>query len=123
MSHVKHHHTQIEIARAYDLPKSDDSYRVLVDRLWPRGVKKESLHMDEWAKELSPSDELRKWFDHDPDKWDEFQKRFVDELSDKSDQIEALLDAAGDKPILLIYAAKDEEHNNAVVLKKHLSKA
>lgn len=121
MSHVKHPSTPIEIARAYDLPSSDASYRVLVDRLWPRGVKKESLHIDQWAKELSPSTGLRKWFGHDPDKWDGFQKRFLDELSEKSEQIDSLLQAAGEKPILLIYAAKDEEHNNAVVLKKALT--
>ncbi|TWU40085.1 hypothetical protein Q31b_34290 [Novipirellula aureliae] len=112
----------IEIARAYDCPKSDNDYRALVDRLWPRGVKKQSLKLDQWAKELAPSNALREWFDHDPDKWAEFRKRFLRELSENKDEAYELLRTAGDQSILLIYAAKDEEHNNAVVLKEHLGR-
>ena len=112
----------IEIARAYDCPESDSHYRVLVDRLWPRGVKKESLQLDQWAKELAPSDELRRWFDHDPEKWSEFRKRFLSELSEKKDEAYELLKAADNKSILLVYAAKDEDHNNAVVLKEYLGR-
>ncbi|MDV6030062.1 MAG: DUF488 family protein [Phycisphaera sp. RhM] len=111
---------KIEIARAYDLSGSDHHYRVLVDRLWPRGVKKESLQLDQWAKELSPSDELRQWFDHDPEKWAEFRKRFLHELSENKNVAYDLLEAADNQSILLVYAAKDEQHNNAVVLKQYL---
>ncbi|TWU45852.1 hypothetical protein Q31b_10280 [Novipirellula aureliae] len=112
----------IEITRAYVCPESDNAYRVLVDRLWPRGVKKESLKLDQWAKRLAPSDKLRKWFAHDPEKWAEFRKLFLKELSGNKDEAYELLRAAGDKAILLIYAAKDEEHNNAVVLKEYLGR-
>ncbi|QDU82353.1 hypothetical protein Pla110_41080 [Polystyrenella longa] len=112
----------IKIIRAYDIDDDDDGYRVLVDRLWPRGVKKERLDLDEWAKELAPSTDLRKWFDHDADKWEEFQKRYKKELSEKKETREELLKAAGNKTILLIYAAKDEEHNHALVLRERLQK-
>ncbi|EMI54862.1 DUF488 domain-containing protein [Rhodopirellula sallentina] len=113
---------KIEIARVYDLPDSGIQYRVLVDRLWPRGVKKEPLQLDQWAKNLAPSDELRQWFGHDPDKWAEFRKRFLHELSGKKDDAYELLQVAGERSILLVYAAKDEQHNNAVVLKEYLGK-
>lgn len=112
----------IEVARVYDLPDSGKHYRVLVDRLWPRGVKKESLQIDQWAKTLAPSDELRQWFDHDGERWAEFRKRFLRELSENKDDAYELLQAAGDNSVLLVYAAKDEQHNNAVVLKEYLGK-
>lgn len=107
----------IRITRAYDVEESTEGYRVLVDRIWPRGVSKESLALDQWAKDLAPSTELRKWFDHDPDKWDLFQDRYRAELSKKKEERRSLLDDATDRPILLIYAAKDEEHNHAIVLR------
>lgn len=107
----------IRIIRAYDVEDSTEGYRVLVDRLWPRGVSKESLDLDQWAKELAPSTDLRKWFGHDPDKWIEFQDRYRDELSEKKGPRQALLDDANDRPILLVYAAKDEQHNHAIVLR------
>ncbi|MCA9027138.1 MAG: DUF488 domain-containing protein [Planctomycetaceae bacterium] len=110
----------IRTIRAYDVDDSNEGYRVLVDRLWPRGVKKESLNLDQWAKDLAPSTDLRKWFDHDPEKWDEFQGRYADELAEKKDARQALLDEAGQGPILLIYAAKDEQHNHAIVLQNIL---
>ncbi|PAY16140.1 hypothetical protein CKO51_28470 [Rhodopirellula sp. SM50] len=112
----------IAIARSYDLPDADGHYRVLVDRLWPRGVTKDSLQLDRWTKELAPSDKLRQWFDHDPNKWAEFRKRFLHELSQHKDSAYELLRAADGKSILLIYAAKDEQHNNAVVLKEYLER-
>ena len=107
----------IRIIRAYDVNDSTEGYRVLVDRLWPRGVTKEALDLGQWAKVLAPSTRLRKWFDHDPNKWDEFQVRYRDELAEKHEAIRELLDDSEDQPILLIYAAKDEQHNHAIVLR------
>tara|TARA_R110002073_G_scaffold29177_9_gene92126 strand:- start:882 stop:1250 length:369 start_codon:yes stop_codon:yes gene_type:complete len=110
----------IEIARVYESPKSAKGYRVLVDRLWPRGVKKEDLKLDDWLKEIAPSDKLRKWFDHDVDKWDEFRERYKKELKANRDLINSLLETAEKQSVVLLYAAKDEAHNNAVVLKEFL---
>lgn len=109
---------KIEIARAYDPPASNGSYRVLVDRLWPRGVKKEDLEIDTWVKEVAPSTELRRWFNHDPERWNEFRKRYFKELQDNQAAVSELLEAAGDAPVLLLYGAKDQEHNQAVALKE-----
>ncbi|TWU22038.1 hypothetical protein Pla52o_30860 [Novipirellula galeiformis] len=114
------HKPKIKIARAYDPPETEDGCRVLVDRLWPRGVKKEDLKLDDWLKELAPSDTLRKWFDHDVEKWDEFRERYRKELDSSSEAIASLLETAAQQPIVLLYAAKDEAHNNAVVLKEFL---
>ncbi|QDT33862.1 DUF488 domain-containing protein [Thalassoglobus polymorphus] len=110
----------IRTIRAYDIEDSDEGYRVLVDRLWPRGVKKETLQLDEWAKDLAPSSELRKWFGHDPEKWEVFQERYKDELKELKEARRELLDNAGDQTILMIYAAKDGEHNHTVVLEDFL---
>lgn len=110
---------KIELIRAYEtIPRDNGHYRVLVDRLWPRGVKKEELDIDVWLKELSPSSELRKWFDHDPERWEEFRKRYFKELGKVEDQVSKMLEDAGKRTILLIYGAKDEEHNQAVALKE-----
>lgn len=113
---------QIDIARAYDAPAPDGRFRVLVDRLWPRGVKKEELKLDAWMKELAPSAELRRWFNHDPQRWDEFRKRFFKELQAREDGIAQLRKAAGKQSVLLLYGARDEKHNNAVALKEFLEK-
>ena len=117
---------EIELARAYHAPATKGHYRVLIDRLWPRGVKKEDLKIDDWTKDLAPSTELRKWFNHDPERWDEFRKRYFKELDTNADQVSELLESAGGRTLLLLYGAKDEEHNQAVVLKewmeKHLGK-
>ncbi len=110
----------IEIKRIYNDAAEDDGYRVLVDRLWPRGVSKEAAQLDEWNKEVSPSPELRKWFDHDPDKFDEFKKRYKTELADRESVIDELLENADGKKLTLLYGAKDEEHNHAIVLKEFL---
>ncbi len=109
----------IRTRRAYDDMAENDGYRVLVDRIWPRGVAKEDLDLDDWCKDIAPSDELRKWFDHDPDKWDEFQKRYRKEL-DHNDAVKDLVDKARDGRVTLIYGAKDETHNNAQALRDYL---
>jgi uncharacterized protein YeaO (DUF488 family) len=94
---------------------------VLVDRVWPRGRTKEALAIDEWAKDLAPSTRLRKWFGHDPGRWEDFRKRYREELASKRNRLRALLNAAGRRPLTLVYGAKDEEHNQAVVLRAILS--
>lgn len=111
---------KFEIARAYDAPEPDGRYRALVDRLWPRGLKKEDLKLDAWIKQLAPSTELRRWFNHDPQRWDEFRKRFFKELEAKPDEVAQLHEAAVTQTVLLLYGARDEKHNNAVALKEFL---
>jgi len=111
----------IKIKRAYDEPDINDGVRILVDRLWPRGVKKEDLKLDYWLKEVAPSDELRKWFGHDPDKWPEFRRRYSRELDQNSDRLKTIREAAKQGTVTLIYSAKDEEHNNASALKEYLA--
>ncbi len=110
----------IRIKRAYEAPSKSDGFRILVDRLWPRGVKKEDARIDLWMKDLAPSDELRKWFGHEPEKWDEFRKRYAKELAAREDALHDLSSRAAKGTVTLVYAAKDEEHNNAVALKEHL---
>ncbi|HRN26752.1 MAG: DUF488 domain-containing protein [Ignavibacteriaceae bacterium] len=111
----------IKIKRVYDEYSSKDGIRILIDRLWPRGVKKEDARIDEWMKDIAPSDSLRKWFNHDPEKWGEFKKKFSAELSKNKKLCEELVNK-GRTNLTLIYSAKDEEHNNAVVLKNYLEK-
>ncbi len=108
----------IKIKRIYDPPSKDDGKRILVDRLWPRGIRREDAKIDEWLKDIAPSDELRKWFSHEPSKWQEFKSRYKKELKDKSDLIERLRSESKSGTITLLFAAKDMEHNNAVVLKE-----
>jgi len=110
----------IQTKRIYEEASEDDGYRVLVDRLWPRGVSKEKAQLDDWAKEIAPTDDLRKWFDHDPDKFEEFTKRYKKELEANTDQLENIANKARDKKVTLLYGAKDEEHNQAIVLKNIL---
>ncbi|MCH2450773.1 MAG: DUF488 domain-containing protein [Gracilimonas sp.] len=111
----------IQIKRIYEDASEKDGYRVLVDRLWPRGVSKEAAQLDEWNKKISPSPELRKWFDHDPEKFEEFKKRYKTELADREDVIDELFENADDHKLTLLYAAKDETHNHAIVLKEFLN--
>lgn len=106
----------IRIKRIYEEPRSSDGVRILVDRLWPRGVTKARAELDEWRKELAPSTELRKWFAHDPEKWKEFRSRYKRELADKRNVLTELAHHKG--TITLLYAARDERHNEAVVLKE-----
>lgn len=113
-------HQHIQIKRIYEEYSEDDGYRVLVDRLWPRGVSKEEARLDEWLKEIAPSTGLRKWFDHDPDKFDEFSARYKGELTRKEEVADHLLTIAEKQNVTLLYAAKDEEHNHAKVLKDFL---
>lgn len=108
----------ITLQRAYDHESKSVGKRILVDRLWPRGIKKEDLELDEWLKQVAPSNNLRKWFGHDAERWDEFQKRYRAELDpSKNDDLSKLFTLADKGPVTLIYAAADEEHNNAVVLR------
>lgn len=112
--------SQIQIKRIYEPADESDGFRILVDRLWPRGVKKESAHLDVWLKEAGPSNELRKWFNHDPEKWEAFKKKYRDELK-KSAAAKELIDlVAKHKNTTLLYSAHDEEHNQAQVLLQFL---
>ena len=110
----------VKLKRAYESPATDDGTRVLVDRLWPRGVKKADAAIDRWAKELAPSTELRKWFGHDPARWDEFRRRYSAEVHGHRDELGRLRDLARTGPVTLVYAAHDETHNDAVVLREIL---
>jgi len=110
----------IRVKRVYDPYEPDDGFRFLVDRLWPRGVKKENLRLDGWLKDVAPSDALRHWFGHDPDKWEEFRSRYDVELEANSEAWRALLDMAQKQTITLLFSAHDTEHNNAVALRSFL---
>jgi uncharacterized protein YeaO (DUF488 family) len=107
----------VKLKRAYESPSAEDGTRVLVDRLWPRGVSKANAAIDHWIKELSPSTELRKWFAHDPARWQLFRRRFSVELRKHPDLLGRLREMAQQGPITLVYAAHDEAHNDAVVLR------
>ena len=110
----------ISIKRAYASPGPHDGYRVLVDRLWPRGVGKSDACIDEWWKEYAPSTALRKWFNHEPAKWARFKQRYADELEANREELAHSIDRAEHRPITLVYGAKDEQHNHAVVLKEFI---
>jgi len=110
----------ILLKRAYEPPEPSDGFRILVDRLWPRGVSKSSAHIDLWLKDVAPSTALRKWFDHDPLKWIEFQARYFQELRSNPEAIQHLADQAHRGVVTLVYGAKDREHNQAVALKAYL---
>lgn len=112
----------IVIKRAYEEASASDGTRILVDRVWPRGVSKETLRLSTWNKEVAPSTELRKWFNHDPSKWDQFQKRYVAELNHNQAAWEPILQAAKTGKVTLVYGAHDPEHNNAAALKAYLSR-
>lgn len=114
----------IKIKRAYEEARKSDGYRVLVDRLWPRGVRKEALALDQWMKELAPSNELRREFGHDPENWRAFQAEYKKELRspEAKDALRALAVIARKKKLTLVYGARDQEHNNAVVLQKVLQR-
>lgn len=108
------------LKRVYDKPSREDGLRVLVDRLWPRGLTKARARVDMWLKDVAPSTELRKWFAHDPDKWKEFQSRYRKELRQKKELLELLKQKSKTQTVTLLYGARDQEHNEAVVLKKVL---
>jgi uncharacterized protein YeaO (DUF488 family) len=112
--------TRVRVRRVYEPPTSEDGRRILVDRLWPRGVSKARAAIDEWAKDAAPSDELRRWFGHDPVRWEEFTRRYRQELDARPEVLQPLLRAAADGTLTLIYAARDVQHNEAVVLQQIL---
>ncbi len=112
----------IHIKRIYETPGDHDGYRILVDRLWPRGLSKENAHVDRWMKEIAPSTELRKWFHHEPEKWEAFEHRYRIELSDKKEALTEVLNLEKEhKKLTLLYSAKDTLRNQAVVLQEILN--
>lgn len=113
---------KIAIKRVYEEPSPQDGLRLLVDRLWPRGLSKERAQVAHWLKEIAPSDELRHWFGHDPAKWPEFRERYRQELASRRELLDEIRTMARSQKVTLVYAAHDEEHNNAVVLKELLEK-
>jgi uncharacterized protein YeaO (DUF488 family) len=110
------------LKRVYDNPAKADGRRVLVDRVWPRGLTKEKAQIDDWLKEIAPSTRLRKWFGHDPARWKEFKKRYAADLIGQRKQVEQLAQQARKRTVTLLFGAKDIEHNNAVALKEHIEK-
>jgi uncharacterized protein YeaO (DUF488 family) len=114
------HGKRVSIKRVYAEPESSDGTRILVDRLWPRGLTKEKAKVDIWLKDVAPSTGLRKWFAHDPAKWTEFQSRYMDELKSRGEPLALLHEKAAGRHVTLLFGARDEEHNEAVVLKKLL---
>ncbi|MGE5642838.1 MAG: DUF488 domain-containing protein [Byssovorax cruenta] len=112
----------LKIKRVYEEAKASDGVRFLVERLWPRGIKKEDLKMKAWLKDVAPSQDLRKWFAHDPEKWQEFQQRYRDELKANPDAWKSILEAAEQHNVTLLYSARDTEHNSALLLKSFLEK-
>ena len=107
----------IALKRAYDPPDEADGVRVLVDRLWPRGLTKKSAAIDQWAKEVTPSTELRQWYGHDPERWNEFRRRYAAQLKHKTGELDALRELARSGPITLVYGARDTAHSHAIVLR------
>ncbi|MEM4311656.1 MAG: DUF488 domain-containing protein [Nitrososphaerales archaeon] len=114
----------IKIKRVYDEPMEEDGIRILVDRIWPRGVSKSSARIDLWLKDIAPSHELRRWFNHDPNKWIEFRQRYFNELDSKRELVELIIAKCkgSGKNLTLLYGARDKEHNNAVVLKEYIDR-
>jgi uncharacterized protein YeaO (DUF488 family) len=110
----------VRLRRVYDPPTTDDGRRILVDRIWPRGVSKAEAAIDLWAKDVAPSTELRRWFGHDPARWQEFTRRYREELKVRPESWRPLVEAAAEGPMTLVYGARDEEHNQAVVLRQFL---
>ena len=110
---------RIKLKRVYEKPEDTDGVRILVERLWPRGLSKEKAKVDIWLKDAAPSTDLRKWFSHDPEKWEEFRKRYYSELENKHDVVKQLIDLKEKENITFVYASKEENHNNAVALKEY----
>jgi uncharacterized protein YeaO (DUF488 family) len=110
----------VRVSRVYDPPDLEDGIRILVDRLWPRGLRREEARVDEWLKELAPSDQLRRWFGHDPDRWEEFRARYWEELPQHPEAVARLCSLAQKQRVTLLFAARDSHHNNAVALAEYL---
>jgi uncharacterized protein YeaO (DUF488 family) len=113
---------RIRLKRVYDRPVTGDGRRVLIDRVWPRGLTKKEAQVDDWLKEIAPSTRLRKWFGHGPARWKEFKKRYTKELDDRREQVEKLVREARKRTVTLLFGANDIEHNNAVALKEYIEK-
>jgi uncharacterized protein YeaO (DUF488 family) len=113
---------KLKLKRAYQAPAKADGRRILVDRVWPRGVSREQLRLDDWIKEVAPSTGLRKWFAHDPAKWGAFQERYFRELDERPEAVERLLAGAREGTMTLVFGARDTLHNNAVALKEYLER-
>jgi len=111
---------EIQVKRVYEKPQKGDGRRILVDRLWPRGLSREGAKIDRWAKEVSPSHELRKWYGHEPAKWEEFRKRYFTELSGKKEEMAQLRKEVAEGKVSLLYSSKENELNNAAALKSYL---
>lgn len=113
----------IKIKRVYDPPSKEDGYRILIDRLWPRGLTKEKAKINLWLKEIAPSNELRKWYSHDPKKWEEFKNRYRKELANKQELLRKIVQLEKEKDIVtLLYSTRETEHNNAIALQGFLKK-
>jgi uncharacterized protein YeaO (DUF488 family) len=112
---------KINVKRVYDAVSTSDGTRFLVERLWPRGVKKTTLRVDGWLKDVAPSTELRQWFRHDPAKWDEFRRRYFRQLSASPDEWSPIIESARHGAVTLIYSSHDTEHNNAVALQEFIN--
>ena len=110
----------IHVKRVYDAPSPEDGFRILVDRLWPRGLTKEKARIDLWLKDIAPSNELRKWYAHDPEKWVEFRKRYFEELQAQAEAVRNLLDMLRQKKVTLLFSSKELRINNAFALKEYL---
>lgn len=110
----------IRLKRAYERPEKDDGARLFVERLWPRGLTKEKAAIDEWFKDVAPSPALRKWYGHDPEKWDDFRRRYLEELRGNLEEVQRLCARVKKGPVTFVFAAKDEQRNSAVVLKGYL---
>lgn len=110
----------LKVKRVYEAAQAEDGYRVLVDRLWPRGLTRQTAVIDAWLKECAPSADLRRWFGHDPAKWPQFQQRYFKELDAKKAVLADILTKSRAQPVTLLYAAKDAHHNNAVAMKSYL---
>jgi uncharacterized protein YeaO (DUF488 family) len=110
----------IKIKRVYQQPDPSDGTRILVDRLWPRALTKEKAKVDIWLKDIAPSTELRKWFAHDPKKWTQFESRYLDELKLHNEQLHSIKEQAARGPVTLLYGARDQEHNEAIILQRVL---
>ena len=113
----------IKIKRVYEPASKDDGYRVLVDRLWPRGMRKEEADLDLWLKEVAPSNSLRKWYSHDPERWEEFKERYARELDEKTELVEQIERKARDERVTLLFSSKEEHNNNAQALKEYIERS
>jgi len=111
---------KIRLKRVYEPPEKEEGLRLLVERLWPRGLTKEKARIDAWYKDVAPSPELRRWYGHDPEKWEAFRRRYLDELRGNPEAVSRLRERVKEGPVTFVFAAKDEKHNSALLLKEFL---